>query len=100
MAFFGVNHLGYQDHIQEHVRLPDVYSPQYVFRSGKYRDPEYKMPPVVDRSELPQPSLIPRNQTSGYGAGPMGSYKELMRLRHKHIRTPQGTFIDKFKYCM
>jgi len=86
MAFFGLTQLGYQDTIREHVKEPEV-TPQYVFRSGLYRNPsQVKLPPI--KKDLPQASIVPIDQVSGYGAGPTGSYIEHTRQRTKHIRNP------------
>jgi len=89
MAFFGLTQLGYQDTIREHLNSPQ-FSPQHVYRSGLYRNPSaVKLPPIKTRSELPEPSIVPIDQVSGYGAGPQGSYVEYTRQMTKHIRNPQ-----------
>ena len=90
MAFFGLTQLGYQDTIRENLNSPQ-FSPQHVYRSGLYRTPSaVKLPPIKTRSELPEPSIVPIDQVSGYGAGPQGSYVEYTRQMTKHIRNPQG----------
>ncbi len=88
MAFFGLTQLGYQDTIREHVKEPE-FSPQNLYRSGEYRDPNaVKLPPI--KTDLPQPSIVPIDQVSGYGPGPQGSYVEYTRQQTKHIRNPKG----------
>ena len=89
MAFFGLSQLGYQDTIREHLNKPG-FSPQHLYRTGQYRDPDaVKLPPI--KPNLPQASIVPIDQVSGYGPGPQGSYVEYTRQRQKHIRNPQGT---------
>lgn len=89
MAFFGLTQVGYQDAIREHVRDPPV-TPQYVYRSGLYRDPTYSntLPPISANASR-RPSIVPKDQASGFGPGPQGSYREYTRLKYKHIRDPQ-----------
>ena len=91
MAFFGLTHLGYQETIREHVKNPG-FSPQYIYRSGLYRSPtqvsELKLPSI--KKDLPEPSIMPVDQVSGYGPGPHGSYVEYTRMKNKHIRNPIG----------
>ena len=53
-----------------------------------------KFPPIIDKRDLPQPSIVPIDQVSGYGAGPQGSRLELKRLRAKHIASPKGTIFS------
>ena len=89
MAFFGLTQLGYQDTIRAHVKEPQL-SPQYIYRSGMYRDPNKVHLPPIDRRDLPEPSIVPIDQVSGYGPGPLGSHVEHTRMRTKHIRNPQG----------
>jgi len=55
MAFFGITHLGYQDPIREHV-VDTGKTPQYIFQSGLYREPPYRLPPIKD-SIFPLPGL-------------------------------------------
>ena len=89
MAFFGLTQLGYQDTIREHVRDPGL-TPQHIFRSGKYRtEPKIRLPPI-NKADLPEASIVPIDQLSGYGPGPLGSHVEFTRLRTKHVRTPKG----------
>lgn len=85
MAFFGLTQLGYQDTIREHARNADL-TPQYIYRSGLYRDPNVKLPPI--KKDLPQASIVPIDQVSGYGPGHQGSYVEYTRMKKKHIRNP------------
>lgn len=95
MAFFGLTHLGYQDTIREHVRQPDL-TPQYVFRSGLYRDSTFRLPPLkgqledAERATSATVAGEDRGQTVGYGPGHRGSHKELTRLKEKHATSPQG----------
>src|SRR6218665_1996676 len=95
MAFFGLTQLGYQDTIREHVRQPDV-TPQYVFRSGLYRDSTFRLPPLKgqlgDKERVPSAADGGGNsaQIAGYGPGHRGSYKELTRLKEKHATSPHG----------
>jgi len=90
MAFFGFTQLGYQDAIREHMIDP-VQTPQYVFRSGIYREPSKINLPPIDPKDKPQASIVPIDQLSGYGAGHQGSHVEFTRLRKKHIRNPKET---------
>lgn len=81
MAFFGVTHLGYQDTIREHVRDPE-HTPQYIYRSGLYRDPsQIRLPPIGRDTQNPD--------IAGQGSAPQVSYKEYQRRLHKHVTTPQ-----------
>lgn len=89
MAFFGLTQLGYQDTIREHVQCPRL-TPQEIFRSGMYRDPSKVLLPPIDKKDLPEPSIVPIDQVSGYGPGPMGSFVERKRMQTKHIRNPKG----------
>ena len=89
MSFFGLTQLGHQDPIREHVRDPG-FSPQDLYRSGQYRDPEVpKLPPI--KTDLPRPSIVPTDQLSSYGPGAQGSHVEFSRQRAKHIRCHKGT---------
>jgi len=89
MAYFGLTQLGYQNTIRENVRCPE-FSPQHLYRSGQFRDPAaVKLPPIKSRGDLPEPSIVPIDQVSGYGPGPQGSYLEYTRQRTKHIRNPK-----------
>ena len=91
MAFFGLTQLGYQDTIREHVKDPSL-TPQHIFRSGLNRqEPKIILPPI-DPKALPQAPIVPIDQVSGYGPGPLGSYGEFTRHRTKHIRNPKGIF--------
>merc|ERR1712121_36129 len=89
MAFFGLTQLGYQDSIREHVQDPQ-FSPQNHYRSGIFRDKSVKLPPIKSNADLPEASIVPIDQVSGYGPGPQGSYEELTRKKTKHIRNPNG----------
>lgn len=81
MTFFGVTQLGYQNQIREYIRNPTDHSKTYL-------------PPVPGSKPKAQPSVLPVDQLSGYGAGPEGSYKELRRLEIKHIRCPSGKYFN------
>ena len=97
MAFFGLTQLGYQDTIREHVKDP-MLTPQHIYRSGLSRqEPKIILPPI-DPNTLPQAPIVPINQVSGYGPGPLGSYGEFTRHRTKHIRNAKGTVIIRFAY--
>ena len=97
MAFFGLTQLGYQDTIREHVKDPGL-TPQHIFRSGIYRqEPKVRLPPI-HKADLPEASIVPIDQVSGYGAGPVGSHVEFSRQRTKHIRNPNGRSIDNLLY--
>ena len=97
MAFFNLTHLGYRNAIYEHVKDP-VDTPHHIYHSGLYRTPEQiRLPPINRKEGLPEASLLPTDQTSGFGPGPAGSHEEYMRQRTKHIRNPAGTF--PINYC-
>ncbi|KAI0233493.1 hypothetical protein LSAT2_016245 [Lamellibrachia satsuma] len=88
MAFFNLTHLGYRNAIYEHVKDP-VDTPHHIYHSGLYRTPEQiRLPPINRKEGLPEASLLPTDQTSGFGPGPAGSHEEYMRQRTKHIRNP------------
>jgi hypothetical protein len=92
MAFFGVTQLGYQDTIREHVRDPKM-TPIAAFRSGAYRDPNFRLPQVVEPCQLSadeaKQNKYAKDQMAGYNRGPCGSNEELRRLKHKHITSPK-----------
>ena len=92
MAFFGLSQLGYQDTIREHLHKPG-FTPQHHYRSGEFRNPDAVKLPPIDKSELPQASIVPVDQISGYGPGHQGSYVEYTRQRTKHIRNPKGKML-------
>lgn len=87
MAFFSLTQMGYQDTIREHMNDPPT-TPQHIFRSGLHRDKGISLPPI-DQNPKKHADIVPNGQLSGHGPGHEGSYKEYMRLRHKHIRNPQ-----------
>ena len=89
MAFFGLTQLGYQDAIREHMKQP-IHTPQYIFRSGMYRDKSKVNLPPIEQKDKKQASIVPTDQLSGYGPGHQGSYVEFTKLRKKHIRNPKG----------
>ncbi|ELT99845.1 hypothetical protein CAPTEDRAFT_226928 [Capitella teleta] len=94
MSFFGLTQLGYQDTIREHLKEPEL-TPQYIYRSGLYRDKSVTLPPI--KKDLPQASIVPIDQLSGYGPGHRGSHNELVRMQMKHIRNPKASLITKLK---
>ena len=104
MAFFGLTQLGYQDPVREHVCDPKV-TPISAFRSGEYRNPDFRLPKTIDKCDTPSgegkhhlpeaPSPF-TSQTSGYHGGPCTSHEELLRMRQKHIVNPNGLYIYTF----
>ena len=103
MAFFGLTQLGYQDPIREHTVDPPVHV-SHAFRSGLFRDPEFRLP-VPDymrktwRDTLPPDNCYfdPRpDPTCNYGAGHENSLSEYQRLNKKHTLNPKGS-IKHFK---
>ncbi|XP_064644781.1 sperm microtubule inner protein 11-like [Lineus longissimus] len=95
MAFFGLSHAGYQNSIREFVKYPETDKYEQDLAVGRYTLPYkqlQKLPPICKPKidENLRPSIVPIDQVSGYGAGPKGSHVEYVRMRHKHIRSPQG----------
>lgn len=83
MAFFGLSQLGYQNTIREGTARAKA-DPQ----RAKTQLGFVALPPLQDKNP-PRRSIVPINQVSGYGPGPVGSYVEHTRMRTKHIRNPK-----------
>lgn len=89
MTFFGITHLGYQNHIREHVCNPKI-TPQHVYEAGLYRDPKYLLPRLERITLHTLPPKDCDDQTCRYGQGHGNSYYELNRLQEQHIVNPKG----------
>lgn len=96
MAFFGLTQIGYQDTIRENVREPEV-TPQYIFRSGLYRDPTFQISHQVTKKQDSEAasggataSNAARYGTIFYGPGHRGSNSEFTKMKEKHAVNPEG----------
>ena len=81
MAFFGVTGLGYQDAIRENVRQPEI-TPQYVFRSGLYRDPLFGQSPAGSKQS--DDLCVNATTSSNTAKRAITSHAELQRLKERH----------------
>ncbi|XP_064594968.1 sperm microtubule inner protein 11-like [Liolophura sinensis] len=78
MAFFGLTHLGHQNILREATI-------EAKLQRGHTTLGFTALPPLT-ASNTRQRSIVPINQTSGYGPGHQGSYVEYTKMRTKHIR--------------
>jgi len=91
MAFFGLTKLGYQDMIREHVNEQKT-TPISAFRSGTYRDPEFRLP-KPDQCDLPPSDELPgarEDPTARYYRGPCASHEKLAHNKTAGILCPKG----------
>jgi len=91
MAFFGLTQLGYQDTIREHVSETKT-TPISAFRSGSYRDPNYRLP-KPDQCDFPPTDELPgtrQDPTARYNRGPCGSNEKLNRFKIAGVMCPKG----------
>jgi len=91
MAFFGLTQLGYQDTIREHVKEPKT-TPISAFRSGSYRDAEYRLP-KPDQCDYPPSNELPGTRvdpTARYERGHCGSQQKLDHNKTAGIMCPKG----------
>ena len=91
MAFFGLTKLGYQDTIREHVQEPKT-TPISAFRSGSYRDPDYRLP-KPDQCDFPPSDELPGarlDPTARYDRGPCASHQKLDHNKTAGILCPKG----------
>jgi len=92
MAFFGLTKLGYQDTIREHVSEQKT-TPISAFRSGSYRDPEFRLP-KADQCDFPPSDELPgarQGPTARYDRGPCASFQQLHHNKMAGIMCPKGT---------
>ena len=90
MAFFGLTAVGYQDTIREHVKEPKT-TPISAFRSGSYRDPDYRLP-KPDKCDLPPTDELPGarlDPTARYDRGPCASQRKLDHNKTAGIMCPK-----------
>lgn len=94
MAFFGLTQVGYQNKIRRAAMRPDYTREEWLKREQKPGGTDITPLPPIAGYVPPRRSIVPKNQTSGYGPGPglagEESWKEHMRLRTKHCRNPKG----------
>jgi len=91
MAFFGLTKLGYQDTIREHVSEQKT-TPISAFRSGSYRDPEFRLP-KPDQCDFPASDELPgarEDPTARYHRGPCASFEQLHHNKMAGILCPKG----------
>lgn len=84
MSFFGLTQLGYQNTIREGSARAKADPERSKTQLGFVA-----LPPLTDKNP-PRRSIVPIDQVSGYGPGPVGSHVEHTRMRTKHIRIPKG----------
>ncbi|KAJ8307054.1 hypothetical protein KUTeg_015138 [Tegillarca granosa] len=83
MSFFGLTQLGYQNTIREGSARAKADPERSKTQLGFVA-----LPPLTDKNP-PKRSIVPIDQVSGYGPGPVGSHVEYTRMRTKHIRGPR-----------
>ena len=91
MAFFGLTQLGYQDTIREHVNEPKT-TPISAFRSGTYRDADYRLP-KPEQCDFPPSGELPgtrQDPTARYERGPCASQRKLDHNKTAGIMCPKG----------
>jgi len=91
MAFFGLTQLGYQDTIREHVKEPKT-TPISAFRSGTYRDADYRLP-KPEQCDFPPSDELPgtrQDPTARYERGPCASQQKLDHNKTAGIMCPKG----------
>lgn len=104
MAFFGLTQIGYQNRVRQYTLRPDYTTEQWMRREQKPGGTDITPLPPIAGYVPPRRSIVPKSQTSGYGAGPgvqgEESWKEHMRLRFKHCRNPKGKSLkDSQEFC-
>jgi len=83
--------MGYQDTIREHVKEPKT-TPISAFRSGSYRDPDYRLP-KPDQCDFPPSDELPgarQDPTARYDRGPCASFGKLDHNKTAGIMCPKG----------
>lgn len=101
MAFFGLTQIGYQNKVRQGTSRPDYTEEEWTKREQKPGGTDITPLPPIKGYVPPRRSIVPKNQTSGYGPGPGidsdASWKEYMRLRAKNCRNPKGMYSCSLK---
>lgn len=94
MSFFGLTQLGYQNTIREGSARAKADPERSKTQLGFVA-----LPPLTDKNP-PRRSIVPIDQVSGYGPGPVGSHVEHTRMRTKHVRIPKGKYFTNKIICV